>query len=307
MFSLAAGRGDGGLFSCLTKRSIVVKCSDEANGDNNGLCLIMAANRRVLGLDLALRRYQDIGTAVLSFNRGGRSIMVETGIIDWPDGLPCVQSLARCLADFIELHGIHLLAIDATLAWREPVDDASPGSHPLRPGVGRWAEKRLNCQSKTGPLGVSYPGTQMRWTQMGIELGQQLIQSGVAVLVNNTTVGDLPVLSRGRCYLIESYPTATWRAAGLSALPGKTKFQQRSESLTLWFTQLANRFNLRSRQTPNSPATHDDLQAVVAGLPGVGLLNGPCHAKAFGLPMRTIPSPSHQVEGLVWIAQPMTN
>lgn len=261
----------------------------------------MPSTRRVLGLDLALRRYRDIGTAMLSFEPGGDAMHVETDVISWPTGKPDVKSIARIVANHVERYEIHAVAIDATLAWREPEPDIGPP----RPGVGRWAERLLHTQSKTGPPGRTFPKTQQRWTQLGIELGQLWLQTAVADLVEVTRDQPCETLNTGRFYLLESYPTATWRAAGCKPLPGKSTFRKGGEDLQQWKRQLAERFDL---QWPGEVTTHDDLQAVVTALPAVAWLGGPVHAQAFGLPMRwrEAVNPPQPFEGLIWIARPST-
>lgn len=261
----------------------------------------MCSSRRVLGLDLAMRRYRDVGTAMVAFDVNQNVISVETAVLEFPNDPPAVRTLARMLAAYIEQHDIHALAIDATLAWREPTDDLTRYQHPPRPGVGRWAEKLLRTQSKTGPLGVTYPKTQSRWTNFGIELAQTLIHSGVAEIVNDSHAAELPPLSRGRAYILESYPTATWRASGLKPLPGKSTFKSTGETIERYIDSLVKHYPL---QGLSADASHDDLQAVVAALPAVAILGGPCDALAYGLPMQYVGNPPHPVEGLVWIAQP---
>lgn len=257
----------------------------------------MPPTSRVLGLDLAMRRYGDIGTAMLSFEPGGDAMHVETDVISWPTGKPDVKSIARIVANHVERYEIHAVAIDATLAWREPEPDIGPP----RPGVGRWAERRLNTQSKTGPYGITYPRTQQRWTRMGIDLGQLWLQSGVAEIVNEATAPRYAPLSHNRFYLLESFPTATWKAAGLKPLPGKSTCSKTGKSIEDWQIKLSNAFALESSKRVSS---HDDLQAVVAALPAAAMLAGPCSAQAHGLPMRWLRNPPHPIEGLIWVAKP---
>jgi hypothetical protein len=63
---------------------------------------------------------------------------------------------------------------------------------------------------------------------------------------------------------IESFPTQAWRSLGLTPLPSRAK----TPSLDPWHRHLAQ---LGLRGIPAS-ATHDELQAIVAGLAGVQLL-----------------------------------
>jgi hypothetical protein len=66
-------------------------------------------------------------------------------------------------------------------------------------------------------------------------------------------------------YVVESFPLAAWRKLGISPLPAKRK--ARKEDIERCSIELSRQFPL---QLPRDP-THDELQAIVAGLGGLGI------------------------------------
>jgi hypothetical protein len=65
--------------------------------------------------------------------------------------------------------------------------------------------------------------------------------------------------------LVESYPCAAWKALGLKALPSKRR--ARVSDLAEAFAALTALVPLKVNRPPN----HDQLQAIVGGLPGLAL------------------------------------
>ena len=74
-------------------------------------------------------------------------------------------------------------------------------------------------------------------------------------------------------WLLECLPTSTWRTSGLKPLPGKRNTPPEDVEAFAWWLAAAY-------QLPAGALTrnHDDLQALVATLPGVALLGGPAKA-----------------------------
>ncbi len=68
------------------------------------------------------------------------------------------------------------------------------------------------------------------------------------------------------------------RASKLRPLPGKRRIGRNAGEIARFAQDLQRRFKLPNMLSWRG--THDDLQAVVAALPAVGLLRGPCRAIA---------------------------
>jgi hypothetical protein len=127
-----------------------------------------------------------------------------------------------------------------------------------------------------------------------------------AMLVNNVLEGKLDLLESERYWLLECYPTSTWRRTVLRALPGKTNPACTAAVISAFARALWQNYSL-----PNPfdewAASHDDLQAVVAALPAAALLGGPCGVVPMGQTGRWIeateerPTP-HWIEGFIWDA-----
>ena len=98
-------------------------------------------------------------------------------------------------------------------------------------------------------------------------------------------------------WLMECFPTSTWRTSGLEPLPGHRRAP--AEVVERFARRLVAGYGL-----PTSAVTrdHDDLQAVVSTLPAVGLLGGPARVWARGQSARSVGGVL--VEGLIWDAAP---
>ena len=155
------------------------------------------------------------------------------------------------------------------------------------------------CDPDTGQdrdARIAYPSTFLRWIRFSIDVFAELLdRPGVALL--NEPSGDVPVHQTGY-WLLECFPTSTWRTSGLNALPGHRRAP----------ADVVEEFARRLVEVYSLPAgaitrNHDHLQAVVAALPAVGLLGGPAHAHARGEPARSMDG--ILVEGLIWDAAPV--
>lgn len=142
---------------------------------------------------------------------------------------------------------------------------------------------------------MAYPSTFLRWIRFSISVFAELLSRRDVVLVNDDA-SDIAPRPAGY-WLMECFPTSTWRTSGLKALPGHRRAP----------AQVVERFSRRlvaAYGLPLSAVTddHDDLQAVVSTLPAVGLLGGPARAYARGEPARSVDAVP--VEGIIWDAAP---
>ena len=242
----------------------------------------------VLGIDLACRDWSDIGSALIAFDRQ-RFTAAVPGAITWPTADLTPSAVAGAVDAFARAHDIAAISIDGPQGWRDPV--ATIG----RKGVGRACEYATQAPGKTGTRGIAYPSTFLRWIQFSIEVFADLLDRPNVALRNEPS-GDLPVHQAGYL-LLECFPTSTWRTSGLTALPGHRRAP--ADVVEEFARRLVEVYSL-----PSSAITrnHDDLQAVVAALPAVGLFGGPARAQARGEPARSVDGVL--VEGFIWDAAP---
>ena len=170
---------------------------------------------------------------------------------------------------FARMHEAVAVSMDGPHAWRDPDAPVS------RLGVGRACEYATRTPGKTGTRGVAYPSTFLRWIQFSVDVFAELLSLPGVELANDHR-GELHQRTTGY-WLLECFPTSTWRTSGLKALPGHRRAPP--DVVEGFATRLVDAYSL-----PASAVTrdHDDLQAVVSTLPAVGLLGGPATAHALG-------------------------
>ncbi len=242
-----------------------------------------------LGVDLASASWADNGSALIELDRdAARFVSVVPGAIAWPSSALTPAALAGAIDAFARSRGVLAVSLDGPAGWRDPK------TPPEAPGVGRRCEYECRTQGKTGVYPRTYPSTQRAWIEHCIAVFDALLaKPGVSFARER---GALP--PPGGYFVLESFPTSTWRASGLAPLPGKGK----RPALAPYVEALSAAFGLPAF----SPATHDDLQGVVAALAAVAALGGPARALVHGVPPRSIASSDgpRRVEGLIWDAMP---
>lgn len=221
----------------------------------------------ILGIDLATRRYADIGMALLTPQR--TAIRVE---IIRPSALlrdpPSVAALMRLVAQLNQKTPIHVVAVDGPQGWQDP-QTGLPDA--------RVCERRLNTQAKSGLPGHAKPRSSLRFVQFSVDLFDAFAQAGWP------RFGGPNGGSPAKPVAIEVYPTAAWRALGLRPLPSKAAARRGDEAV--WLAHLQRHFDLSMVHAPS----HDELQAVVAGLVGLTLAaHGPSQVEVCGLPPRLV-------------------
>ena len=222
---------------------------------------VLDHSRCVLGIDLACRSWDDIGSALVAFG-DGRFRDAVPGVLAWPTEALTPTAVARCIDVFARDHDVAAVSIDGPHAWRDPTTPTS------RPGVGRACEYESRTPGKTGTRGVACPSTFLRWIQFSIDVFAELLSRPDVALVNDRA-GDIEPRPAGY-WLMECFPTSTWRTSGLDVLPGHRRAP--ADVVERFARRLVAAYGL-----PSSAVTsdHDDLQAVVSTLPAVGLLGGP--------------------------------
>lgn len=160
--------------------------------------------------------------------------------------------LAEWLDTAARAQGATLLLVDGPSAWKSP---SSSEPHARR------AERLLNTPGKTGcaPDGVK-PRGYLGFTRDAIALFEALTVRGWSFPVDGAAAPDGLVVC-------ESFPTAAWRRLALRPLPGAARG---APVVTAALASLRARVPLRLDGVP----THDQLQAIVAGVAGVWWLSG---------------------------------
>jgi len=197
----------------------------------------------VVSIDLAVSSYDAMGAACVRAQADGR-LFAEVVRVPLA-GRPEVESLSDWLVEIADRHGAGCIAIDGPLGWRGPATD-SPHS--------RLSERAVRAPGKTGlpPDGVK-PRSYLGFTRFSIALFDRLTAAGW-----NLPSMALPATD-GRM-LTETFPTAAWRALGLTPLAGKSKCGP--ADVQQGITRLTDAVDIRM----TGVQTHDDLQAVVGGI-----------------------------------------
>jgi hypothetical protein len=225
----------------------------------------------ILSVDLAYRRWSDLGIVILdrvpsqtpgpmpAAHSPARGLQapstIECRILpSSADGLPLgpidAGILAGRLNHLCAANNIRVLMLDGPQAWKS-------SSNGLQHA--RLSERVLNTAAKTGLPGLVKPSTYRTFAEFCIDVYDALARRGWQRL--NASSG---IASQQRV-LVESYPYAAWRSLGIVPLPAKRRAQ---------VSDLARAYaDLRSIVpfTTNRPPNHDQLQAIVGGLPGLAL------------------------------------
>ena len=159
--------------------------------------------------------------------------------------------LAGLLNHLSNVRGIRVIVLDGPQAWKS----RSNGLEHSRVG-----ERQLNTPAKTGLPGMVKPITYRPFAEFCLDVYDALCRRGWRRLETKDQPGSPP-----ERVLVESYPFAAWKSLGLKPLPSKRRAR---------VSDLAEAYGaLRSiiPFTTNRPPNHDQLQAIVGGLPGVAL------------------------------------
>jgi len=159
--------------------------------------------------------------------------------------------LAGRLNHLCNLRGIHIILLDGPQAWK-----SRNNSNPFA----RASERQLNTAAKTGLPGMVKPVSMRAYAEFCLDVYDALGRRGWRRLDAKGEPGS--ALDR---VLIESNPIAAWKALDIKPLPSKRKTR---------VIDLAERYGALRALIPlhaDRPPNHDQLQAIVAGLPGLAL------------------------------------
>jgi hypothetical protein len=206
-----------------------------------------------ISVDLAYKRYSDIGVVALTQVNDGVTVeVIRLPSLDL-SGQPAASDLAKCLETLAQDRGAQVMLIDGPQAWKSPSNGLEHS---------RRCERELNTPGKTGLPGNTKPANYCGFIAFSIELFDELASHGWPRLA---AINPLDPACR---VTIESFPTSAWRKLGLIPLPGKSRAT--AESLRRKLAELRSLFPLQVRPD----LTHDELQALVAGLAGLAFERG---------------------------------
>jgi hypothetical protein len=157
--------------------------------------------------------------------------------------------LAGRLNHLCGVRGIRVMMLDGPQAWKSRYNGLDHA---------RVSEAQLNTAAKTGLPGVVKPVTYRAFAEFCLDVYDALCRRGWRRLDTREQPG-----SPQERVLVESYPFAAWKSLGLKPLPSKRRAK---------VSDLAAAYGaLRSLipMTTNRPPNHDQLQAIVGGLPGL--------------------------------------
>ena len=219
----------------------------------------------VVSVDLASRRYRDIGVAVLR----GTPIRLEVELVlptAYLSGTPDSASLACLCVEIASSSGADLILLDGPQGWRA---DSSRIEHM------RACEKSTRAPGKTGLPGIVKPRS---WTRMA--------EFSIAVFDALDALG-WPRLSGGLGRAaVESFPTHSWRALGFPPLPGNPRREQEIKS---WMHRLSTAVDVKWPRLPS----HDELQALMAGIGGL-------HLRTYGISGCELHGEPPRIEAGTW-------
>jgi len=239
----------------------------------------------VLSVDLAFTRWSDLGIVVLEQARP-RALrspsLSESGIwldansapsrlplepilgparvenaiacevLPWKDaGTVDANVLAGRLNHLCGVRDIRIMMLDGPQAWKSSHSGLEHA---------RMSERQLNTPAKTGLPGMVKPATYRPFAEFCLDVYDALCRRGWRRLETS----EQPDGAQGRV-LVESYPHAAWKSLGIKPLPSKRRAR---------VSDLAEAFAALRALMPiavNRPPNHDQLQAIVGGLPGLAL------------------------------------
>jgi hypothetical protein len=207
----------------------------------------------VLSVDLACRSWSDLGVVLLEQKGPQEDMRIACEIFHWQDkASPSVVELAIRLNTLCLERKVNILMLDGPQAWKSEDNGYQ---------FCRTSERELNTSAKTGLPGTVLPGTYERFVGFCLALYDALERLGWQRLATREGQTD----GSPRRILVESYPHAAWKSLGIPPLPAKRKC--RVSHLAEAYAALTALLPITTSQPPN----HDQLQAIVGGLPGLAI------------------------------------
>jgi hypothetical protein len=161
------------------------------------------------------------------------------------------DTLAGRLNHLCGVRGVNILMLDGPQAWKSRHNGLEHA---------RVSERQLNTAAKTGLPGMVKPVSYRAFAEFCVDVYDALCRRGWRRLETVARPGATP-----ERVLAESYPYAAWKSLGLKPLPAKRRCR---------VSDLAEAYGALRALIPfttNRPPNHDQLQAIVGGLPGLAL------------------------------------
>jgi hypothetical protein len=263
----------------------------------------------VLSVDLAYRRWSDLGIVVLNRTNpqaspsygpidceiipataGGFAAGPVTGLDpNLAPGPVDANILAGRLNHLANVRNIRVIVLDGPQAWKSLHNGAEHA---------RISERQLNTAAKTGLPGMVKPITYRVFAEFCLDVYDALCRRGWRRFDTRDQPASALVQSKERI-LVESYPHAAWKSLGLKPLPSKRRAK---------VSDLAEAYGALNALIPittNRPPNHDQLQAIVGGLPGLAIEErNSAAARIVGSPPRR--EEGHWREGFIVLPLPPT-
>jgi hypothetical protein len=263
----------------------------------------------ILSIDLAYRRWSDLGIVILEQGKAAEGTLAGLQAVSceilpaeaqWgppgpapgpgldqahgpTDHLDSAQErgpiepeiLAGRLNHLANVRGVRILMLDGPQAWKSKSNGLEHA---------RVSERQLNTAAKTGLPGVVRPVTYRPFAEFCIDVWDALCRRGWRRLSTREHAS-----SPQERVLVESYPYAAWKSLGLKPLCAKRRARVSDLAEASAALQAVVPF------TANRPPNHDQLQAIVGGLPGLALEER--KAGDMGNAMRIVGSAPRREEG----------
>lgn len=214
---------------------------------------------KVVSVDLAYRHYRDFGVVVLEGGCGPASYR-PVELTSLHAITPEPAHTANLLIELCQREGASLLLLDGPQGWKSP-DNGLVHS--------RVCERLLNTPAKSGLPGTVKPANYLPFVRFSIDVFDELHAQGWCRFDPACWSPNVPTVA-------ESFPLSAWRCLGLRALPAKSN--TREDDIRDGLDALVSTGLVLSGPLP----THDQLQAVVAGVVGRSLLVG--HSPSYQVP-----------------------
>jgi len=220
----------------------------------------------VLSVDLAFRRWSDVGIVILdrptqaraAANRAKTPIacqIIPSTAAGLDDGPIDPNILAGRLNHLCATRGIRLIMLDGPQAWKSRTNGFEHS---------RVSERQLNTAAKTGLPGIVKPITYRPFAEFCLDVYDALCRRGWRRMDTSDRSAASPGARTDRV-LVESYPHAAWKSLGLAPLPAKRRAKVSDLAAAYGALRALMPF------TTDRPPNHDQLQAIVGGLPGLAL------------------------------------
>jgi hypothetical protein len=233
----------------------------------------------ILSVDLAHRSWSDLGIVILDRVKSQNAVVDAYGASVKPGTVQCevirftaaglnsslspfalapqsanpveAEVLAGQLNHLSNVRGIRAIVLNGPQAWKSNANGLD---------FARVSERQLNTPAKTGLPGLVMPRTYRAYAEFCMDVFDSLCRRGWRRL---STQGQVASLEDR--VLIESCPHAAWKSLGLKPLCSKRRAR---------VSDLARAYAALNSLVPiicNRPPNHDQLQAIVSGLPGLAI------------------------------------